>query len=497
MLPTGQVSVSKHGEVLWLPLRIVGERTSAREGLEYWVQWQGTRDCSWERANAMPFPKLNQTWADTRHVEQYLRAKKEGRLQGEVCALTSLFVPKQRGGKGGVRVKLRLAVLNAPDDAPVDFDREAGEAVAETRLTNLRFEIECEERESKVAKEAVSQLPWALRFGIMASADCNLEDLARHDDMRRMLKNLANESRVRGPSDVRRVMEQYGKQPLRVPVREEGEALIYTAVIGRDEDGKWGVRRYEGPHAQNATKLTREAGCANLLSVRIEEPTERRMHYQLATSLESDDGESTTLTMLSELHELLQARTIPVPPVPPVPSSHLHLTFAHPRSCSLDFHRQTGLNVGGRQFSYLAHKIEHNAQDAKLVFVAVGKSVIVQPASRPGGEAATSSAAAPSQHWSCAGGSLLGRWETADECRALFADFDSLEVPAKIAKRLQLLFSPTTQCLEQVWRGSPPLWPCLLLSGRASSSLAVPRPLWPCLLLSGRASSSLAVPPFL
>ena len=92
---------------------------------------------------------------------------------------------------------------------------------------------------------------------------------------------------------------------------------------------------------------------------------------------------------------------------------------------------------------------------------AVGKSVIVQPACTPGapsGEASTSAAApppasaaaAPPQHWSCAGGSLLGGWETADECRALFADFECLETPAKMAKRLQLLFSPTARCLEQV-----------------------------------------------
>ena len=38
MLPAGQVSVSKHGEQLYLPLRIVGERTGVRNGLEYRVQ---------------------------------------------------------------------------------------------------------------------------------------------------------------------------------------------------------------------------------------------------------------------------------------------------------------------------------------------------------------------------------------------------------------------------------------------------------------------------
>ena len=125
---------------------------------------------------------------------------------------------------------------------------------------------------------------------------------------------------------------QYGKQPLRVPIREEGEALIYAAVIGRDEDGKWGVRRYEGPHTQNATKLTREAGCANLLSVRIEEPTERKMQY----SLENDDGESATLATLTELHELLQVRT-----APPCPTALTHaLIFAHRCSCSLGSFRR-------------------------------------------------------------------------------------------------------------------------------------------------------------
>ena len=85
------------------------------------MQWQGTKDCTWERASARPFPKLNQTWADTPVVEQYVCAKAEGRLLPEVSATTKLLVPRQRGGKGGVRVKLSLAVLNAPDDAPVDF----------------------------------------------------------------------------------------------------------------------------------------------------------------------------------------------------------------------------------------------------------------------------------------------------------------------------------------------------------------------------------------
>lgn len=135
-----------------------------------------------------------------------------------------------------------------------------------------------------------------------------------------------------------------------------------------------------------------------------------------AAALEGDENEAEALKSEAELHGLLNA----------------------------------GLSVAGRQFAYLAHKIEHNSQDAKLMFVAVGKSVILQKGSAS--SSASSSADHHHHHWSSAGGSLLGGWETADECRALFADFEMLEVP-KMCKRLQLLFSPTTRCLEMVRDG--------------------------------------------
>lgn len=286
MLVDGQTSIRKHGEELHLPLRVVGDRMRGGN-LEYNIQWQVTRDVTWEKATHRPFPYKNTTWADTNVVEQYERAKAAGRLEPEVAAALTLRVPKQRGGKGPLRVVLKLSTLNPPGDAPVALDRFASEQAAVRRMTEQRFEAEVEERQNKLAKDVISKLSWAITFAILASEEYSLEQLARTDRTRSMLKQLADPQRVRGPSDVRRVMEQVypGKKPLRLPTREAGEALIYTAIIGRDVGGEWCVRRYDGPHTQNATKLTREAGCANLLSIRIEEPTERRMQFRVAGRL--------------------------------------------------------------------------------------------------------------------------------------------------------------------------------------------------------------------
>ena len=81
----------------------------------------------------------------------------------------------------------------------------------------------------------------------------------------------------------------------------------------------------------------------------------------------------------------------------------------------------------------MLHKVEHQADQSKLYMVSVGPSVV-----RAGMSAA--------KHWSCTGGTTHS-WATAAEARALLADFEVLLVP-KMAKRMQLLLSPTTRCLE-------------------------------------------------
>ena len=70
------------------------------------------------------------------------------------------------------------------------------------------------------------------------------------------------------------MQDQYKDRVARLrvpPATDEGEAVLHEVVIGRNGDGAWGVSRYEGPHYQNHTKLTREAGCSNLLVVKIED----------------------------------------------------------------------------------------------------------------------------------------------------------------------------------------------------------------------------------
>jgi hypothetical protein len=139
------------------------------------------------------------------------------------------------------------------------------------------------------------------------------------------------------------------------------------------------------------TKLSSSLGCANLLLVKIEDGT-----------LQDRDGVETPQRRQSNLAQL--------------------------QDFLLGFH-----DVCGRRFAYLMHKVEHQMDQSKLLMVSVGPSVV-----RTGMPAAGL--------WSCTGGTKHA-WETAAEARALLADFEVLPVP-KMAKRMQLLLSPTTHCLD-------------------------------------------------
>ena len=141
----------------------------------------------------------------------------------------------------------------------------------------------------------------------------------------------------------------------------------------------------------SVTKASRSLGCANLLLVKIEDvaPQDR-------------DGGGTPLRRQAEL-EQLQA----------------FLVCVH--------------DVCGRQFAFMLHKVEHQKDSAQLLMVSVEPSVV---------RAGTPAAA----HWSCTGGTAHS-WATAAEARGLLADFEVLPVP-KMAKRMQLLLSPTTRCLD-------------------------------------------------
>ena len=94
----------------------------------------------------------------------------------------------------------------------------------------------------------------------------------------------------------------------------------------------------------------------------------------------------------------------------------------------------SALDVCGRRFQYLLHKVEHSANAAKLIFVAVGPSVKRNVGNHP-------------PPWPSVGGSAYS-WESAAEARSLMAPFELLP-PPKMAKRMQLTLSTTCPCLTQ------------------------------------------------
>ena len=136
------------------------------------------------------------------------------------------------------------------------------------------------------------------------------------------------------------------------------------------------------------TKLSTSFGCANLLEVKIED-----------AASQDHDAPQKRQANLEELQEFL-----------------------------LGCH-----DVCGRRYAFMLDKVEHQSDQSKLLMVSVGSSV-----ARTGTPAA--------MHWSCTGGTRHS-WATAAEARALVADFEVLPVP-KMAKRMQLLLSPTMRCLD-------------------------------------------------
>ena len=120
------------------------------------------------------------------------------------------------------------------------------------------------------------------------------------------------------------------------------------------------------------------------------------------------------------------ALTLPAPAMPG------GIAAAH-QSAKLDSHPCFA------SFDYLLHKIEHQANEAKLMLVAIGTDVEIKPPRRTNSPdaaaaaAALSSRIAPTPHWSSVGGTAFRHgWQTAEEARALLANFASL-APAKMA----------------------------------------------------------------
>lgn len=312
------------------------------------------------------------------------------------------------------------------EEGPQEDEEESAEALDPTTARERQTVREAQQRQESAQVAEVARLrqhtlertPFALQFALLASEAApqrrpNLREWASDEDGRRLLAALSAATSQRELEAI--TSEHSSLGALRVPLRRSNEQIVYTAIVGFSAaSGSWGVVRYEGPSCHVATKWSRSLGSANLLLIKIEEPAEE-------DGADPGVGAGYWLT-ISALQDFLLA----------------------------------GMDVCGRTFRYLEHKVEHQMQDSKLLFVAVGSSVVGCPTSasgsgepdEPASTGGSSAAGATSTpHWTCAGGSPF-RWETAAEARALVADFETLP-PNKMAKRLQLGNSPSTPWLTK------------------------------------------------
>lgn len=433
MSDEGDVEVD--GETRSIPRLVVNRRRAADRKTEYLVRW-AAGDFSWEAATARPFND-SRTWRDMTIVSEWEAARHAGTLDTAVLATCTAI-------DGNVRMELRVGRVRPATGALATGEAKA-RRVAEATLAR-EAEVAEAERIEDAATAAINKLPWLIRTSMLAcNASSSRVQAARELKQRQLdlqvrshsdeppplphiyrspshhlpsdslawqalartpkgVSLLEKLSKVEKLTELNDVMKRFNLWPqLHVPKVEPGVAWLYTAVIGCDEHGTWGLRRLEGPYRQNATKLTREAGCANLLVVKAEADAERDLLYRVAASArseepgEADEAEGWEVGVLKELtalHELLLS----------------------------------DLDVCGRHFAYLAHKgstrsvrlslkpsaslndpfdrltcaVDHAAQDAKLMLVAVGDSVIE---------------ASAATRWPDAGGSVLGKWARPNDCR--------------------------------------------------------------------------------
>lgn len=401
----------------------------------------------------------SRTWKEAPAVLAWEASKAAGNL---ITPYVHLLLHSTEGTKACASIlyvgrKARpMAEMNVPmevesaeeEEAEADEATDEGAAAPaadETRMQQMgreaRERVEATRRDEaeRSRQKALAKTPFAIQFALLASEPSphsrpNLNRLASDENGRRLLAALSAATSQR---DIDGVVEEHGGMcRLRVPSRRSDEQLVYTVVVGLDAlTHDWSVLRYEGPFCHTASKWSRSLGSANLLLVRIEDPAD--------DDVDDAGADQRYWALISALNDFLLR----------------------------------GLEVCGRRFKYLEHKVEHQTQDSKLLFVAVGSSVVrrqapattssssnridsasagapsttATPPSAVGTSAAAadvSSAAATSSstsslsppHWSCAGGSAFS-WRTPAEARDLVADFTTLP-PNKMAKRLQLGNSP-------------------------------------------------------
>ena len=187
----------------------------------------------------------------------------------------------------------------------------------------------------------------------------------------------------------------------------------------------WVVKGFKGPTLQTESKLFRDIGSSNLISLELEDPKD--VADERTGHLPTEQGAQNRLGMLQSLLDQLTTKP---------------------------------LEICGRSFAYCLHKVEHQTEEAKCFLVAVGSSVEIcsSPDSPAAGSPPGQVEKAP-LHWSSAGGTVFAQgWETASEARAHLANFESL-APAKMAKRLGLALSPAISLFhDPLYKRDNPLY---------------------------------------
>lgn len=216
-------------------------------------------------------------------VRRWEDAKRNGTLQvGGSPTACCLSVDKARGS---VKLQIHIELVAPP---PTEAERLQQASLSQERAISREVREAHTAQQVKDAQTLIRKLPFAIHFAFLAGGSLDLETrkrdllaLATATSSRHLLGSLAKADCA---AELHRVVFHTPELPrLRVPSKEPGDALLYTAIVGRDGDQGWRLVRLDGPHRQNASKLTREAGCDNLLIVKIEEPAERDLLYRVCT----------------------------------------------------------------------------------------------------------------------------------------------------------------------------------------------------------------------
>ena len=411
----------KNGETVYVPLAVLDERIRTADGMRvtstYLVAWKNyaKEECLAGRCKCARGWCKSWERAEDEYNEDVLW--REHVVVAEWEALKTR-PPEERSAE-------QNKVIQKVQAARAVAERVIAEA-AQLAAQQAAAEHEARKRD---ARAAIDALPFAIRFALMATnGKVDIETIAMEPKGLALLKDLAGAESAKHVRDLLEISDYKGT-PVRVPRKEKHSALVYHVTMGERNGGEWKIVTYDGPHRRNETKLFRELGAANLVELHIEDLKDEH------------DGELP--------HDLaVQTRCLKL-------ESLCKAVAEQP------------IDICGRSFTYLLHKIEHQNDEAKLMLVAIGDSVIMAGSDSAPSSAAADADTSPSltslslsssppfspsppdghsrqqQHWSCAGGCLLSQpWETASMARALLADFATLP-PAKMAKRLGLALSPS------------------------------------------------------